>query len=102
LVKRNKKSDYDQSTLLHIVQTNIKQYIKYRSELRYAIQLGLCFYGGSIAIWCIENMFCKYVEPLQLHAVWHLFSSIGIYYLNTIMKIHVIIDNLAYNEKLKK
>jgi len=82
--------------LLDIVQTNIKQYIKYRSELKNTIQLGLCFYGISIGIWCVENMFCKYVQPFQLHAVWHLLSSIGIYYLNTIMKIHIIIDEFTY------
>ena len=88
--------NYTQSGLLDIVQTNIKQYIKYRSELKNTIQLGLCFYGISIGIWCVENMFCKYVQPFQLHAVWHLLSSIGIYYLNTIMKIHIIIDEFTY------
>jgi hypothetical protein len=93
---RNEQNIYNESTLLHNVQDNIKQYIKYRAELKYTIKLGLCFYGGSIAIWCIENMFCKYVQSLQLHAFWHLFSSIGIYYLNTIMKIHVIIDNFTF------
>jgi hypothetical protein len=100
LVNKNKGPIYDQSTLLHIVQTNIKQYIKYRAELKYTIRLGLKFYGVSITVWCIENMFCKYVEPLKLHAFWHLFSSIGIYYLNTIMKIHVIIDNFTRCNKI--
>ena len=87
---------YSQSGLLDIVQTNIKQYIKYRGELKNTIQLGLYFYGISIGIWCVENMFCKYVQPFQLHAVWHLLSSIGIYHLNTIMKIHIIIDEFTY------
>jgi len=93
---KNYSQNYSQSRLLDIVQTNIKQYIKYRSELKNTIQLGLCFYGISIGIWCVENMFCKYVQPFQLHAVWHLLSSIGIYYLNTIMKIHIIIDEFTY------
>lgn len=101
-LKKDSKNIYDslnETALLHIVQKNIKQYIKYRSELKNTIRLGLYFYGISMGIWCIENMFCKYVQPLQLHAIWHLLSSIGVYYLNTIMKIHITIDEFTYRNE---
>jgi hypothetical protein len=87
-----------ESALLHIVQTKIKSYLNLRSEMKTRISLGLLFYGTSVAIWCIENMFCKYIEPIQLHAIWHILSSVGIYQLNNILKIHVDINNLAFSK----
>lgn len=84
-----------ESALLHIVQNDIKTYIQLRRLLTKTIKVGLYVYSCSISIWCIENMFCKYIQPLQLHAFWHILSSVGIYYLNTIMKIHNMIDRFA-------
>jgi hypothetical protein len=84
------------SALLHIVQTKIKSYLHLRNDMKNRISLGLFFYGASVSIWCLENMFCEYIQPIQLHAIWHVLSSIGIYQLNSIFKLHVDINTLAF------
>jgi hypothetical protein len=89
LKNRNKKSN-----LLKYVQSDIGEYIVIRKKMSQSIKSGLFYYGISIGIWCVENIFCEYIQHLQLHAVWHLLSSIGIYHLNHIIVYHVMIDNM--------
>lgn len=89
LKNRNKKSN-----LLKYVQSDIREYIAIRKKMSQSIKSGLFYYGISIGIWCVENIFCEYIQHLQLHAFWHLLSSIGIYHLNHIIVYHVMIDNM--------
>ncbi len=37
-------------------------------------------------------MYCSDIQFLQLHAWWHISTSIGMYYLNNIMKIIIELD----------
>jgi dihydroceramidase len=78
--------------MLNIVQVKIKKYIELRRQLRNQIRKGLVFYILSISLWILENQFCDYTRVYQLHALWHVFSSIGIYFLNNIVKIMIDID----------
>jgi hypothetical protein len=49
-------------------------------------KIGLALLISSSLIWSIENNFCKYYpDYIQLHAVWHILTSIGMYYINMIM-----------------
>lgn len=82
--------------LMNIMQSNIKKYITLRAHLKRYTRIGILMYSSSILIWCVENMFCNYVEPFQLHAIWHVFSSIGVYYLNKIILLHCIINKCVY------
>jgi hypothetical protein len=86
------------SILLQKCQSLIKIYLSMKMELTNVIQNGIYLYSSSIFLWCIENMFCKYVESLQLHAIWHVLSSIGIYHLNIIMKKHIEIENFSSDD----
>jgi hypothetical protein len=52
--------------------------------------IGVCIFVSSIAIWQIENTFCELYKPyynIQLHALWHVLTSIGMFYLNRIVSI---------------
>ena len=77
---------------LNIVQYKIKKYIDLRKKLKKCIKIGLFFYILSISLWVLEHNFCNYTRTFQLHALWHIFSSIGIYYLNNIIKYNIEIN----------
>ena len=91
--KNNELSD---SVLMNIVQTKIKKYLGLRKRLNFVTNVGIYMYGLSLVIWCLENMFCKYLEPLQLHAIWHVLSSISVYHINLLLQSHVSIENFLY------
>lgn len=85
---------YKNHTILNAIQIDIKKYVTLRKELSKSIKIGLFFYITSLLMWVIENNFCDYVESLQLHAIWHVLSSIGLYQLNNIIKTHITINNI--------
>jgi hypothetical protein len=80
-------------------QELIKTYIVYKKAMTHHIMLGSISYSVSITLWVIENLYCKYVEQIQLHAWWHILSSCGIYHLNMIVKYHILINRIG--EKIK-
>lgn len=88
---------YRDSLLLNAIQSDIRTYVVLRKTLSRNIQIGILCYASSLLMWCIENRFCTYVEPFQLHAVWHVLSSIGVYYLLKILKNHIMIDTVIYS-----
>jgi dihydroceramidase len=78
-------------------QKNLKKYIDLRTKLKNLIRQSLYFYSSSLVLWSVENLFCEYVSQyVQLHAIWHLLSSIGIYHLNMIIIYYIEIDKLIY------
>lgn len=68
------------------IQCNIKEYINIKSQLNITIKYSLIIYTISVSLWCLENLYCENLKKFQLHAIWHVLSSIGIYNLNNIMK----------------
>lgn len=94
----NKKTDSGNLKYSHLtnVQNNILEYIKIRKHISNLINSALFYYGISVSLWVIENLFCDYIYYLQLHSFWHILSSIGIYKLNQIVLNYTLIDNLLY------
>lgn len=86
------------SILLQNSQKLLKIYLTMKTDLKNIIQNSIYLYSSSLFLWGIENMFCKYVQSLQLHAIWHVLSSIGIYHLNMIMKKHIEIENFSLDK----
>ena len=70
----------------------INNYLKNRTKLTNCVYKGLLCYATSVSIWCLENLFCSGLHNYQLHAVWHIISSIGIYQLNNILRLLYDID----------
>uniref|UniRef100_A0A6C0H6K7 Uncharacterized protein n=1 Tax=viral metagenome TaxID=1070528 RepID=A0A6C0H6K7_9ZZZZ len=87
------------SQRLKLVQKELHEYIEYKKALRMYTKKGICLYAFSISLWVIENLFCDWVRPLQLHAWWHILSSMGIYNLNKLLEQHVRISELCYCKK---
>ena len=83
------------SQRLKRVQQDLQEYIKYKKDLGMYTKNGVYFYTFSIGLWVIENLFCEWVRPLQLHAWWHILSSMGIYNLNKMLEQHVHISELC-------
>ncbi len=86
---------------LKALQSDLKGYIKWKKTMKKHTRLGLMFYAVSICTWVVENMLCNndavgsYIKSLNLHAIWHVLSSIGIYHLSSLVLTHVKIDELV-------
>lgn len=60
-----------------------------------AFELGSLFYGLAIGCWLLDMLFCEYMNPVysssvlplnpQLHAWWHVFISVGLYYMSLLL-----------------
>ena len=92
----NKDTDNSKYSHLINVQSDILKYIKIRKHISSLINSALTYYGISVSLWTIENLFCNYTHYLQLHSFWHILSSIGIYKLNQIILNYTLIDQLLY------
>jgi hypothetical protein len=69
-------------------------FVKLRQKLSRHIRIGLTMYACSMVAWGLENAFCHQLQFLQLHAWWHVLSSVGIYHLNKIMEYHGDINKI--------
>lgn len=58
-----------------------------KKQINYKVNIGLFCFVSSICSWLLENMFCQFTQMYQLHAWWHVLSSIGIYQLNGILAL---------------
>lgn len=96
-VYNNKSLNDTKHELLLNVQQDILKYIKIKKDISNLIRSALTYYGISVSLWVIENIFCDYIYFLQLHSVWHILSSIGIYKLNKIILNYTLIDRLLYS-----
>lgn len=94
----NKKKDTRNLKYSHLtsVQNDILEYIKIKKHISILTNSALFYYGISVSLWVIENLFCNYTHYLQLHSFWHILSSIGVYKLNQIILNYTLIDNLLY------
>jgi dihydroceramidase len=60
---------------------------------------GIIIFLSSLIIWFLDKYFCNYVHHLYLHAVWHILTSIGMFYTNCLIKEIIYCDmqvNLIY------
>lgn len=89
------KTSSGQRVLLKRVQQDLHEYIGYKKVMRLYTKRGVCFYTISVSLWVIDNLFCDWVRPLQLHAWWHILSSMGIYNLNKLLEYHVHVSELC-------
>jgi dihydroceramidase len=71
-----------------------KPYFTLKYKLKNFNKIGIYIFVFSLIIWNIENMYCSNVQFLQLHAWWHIFTSIGMYYFNNIMKTLINLDKI--------
>lgn len=96
LIERpNTKTDKKNKTLsIRNIQNDLHLYIQTKKQLTNHMYKGIALYSLSISTWVLENLFCEQVRFLQLHAWWHLLSSIGIFYLNKMMECYIKINEL--------
>lgn len=69
-------------------------YKNYKDDMKKSLNFGKIIYILSMTFWVLEKFFCDQVEWIQLHAWWHVFSSIGIFYLNKAIRCKILIDSL--------
>lgn len=69
-----------------------KIYSQHKTLLKMYSRRGMFILIFSLLIWNIDNHFCEHVGYFQLHAIWHITTSIGVYYSNEIIKTYILID----------
>lgn len=67
-----------------------KIYLKLKSKMKHHNYRGLFILFFSLLIWNIDNHYCQH--NIQLHAIWHITTSIGMYDCNEIMKIYMLLN----------
>lgn len=80
------------TTCKRLLSSDISNF-KLKSNILFYIKISLTTSLLSITLWLIENNFCNNVNHLQLHAFWHLLTSISMYYLNNIIKTFILLNN---------
>jgi len=91
--KTSYKTSYKHTIDKHNSINTFKTYVEHKAVLRaYSIKgFGLLIF--SLLIWNIDNHFCHKIEFLKLHALWHIITSIGMYYCNEIMRMYIILNS---------
>lgn len=74
---------------------SFKKYSKIRTQLKQYNKKGLFLLFTSFLIWNIDNFYCQH--EIELHAIWHITTSIGMYYCNEIMKSYLILERQFYS-----
>ncbi len=87
----DKCQSQSQSKLLKSIES-FKIYSKHKALLKRYNKRGICVLLFSLLIWNIDNHFCESAGYFQLHAIWHITTSIGMYYSNEIIKTYILID----------
>lgn len=60
-----------------------------RCNLKYYHYTGIFLLLTSLIIWNIDNHYCQHY--IELHAIWHVMTSIGMYYCNEIIKSYILL-----------
>ena len=50
-----------------------------------------------LTIWIIDSLFCKCVQHLYLHSIWHIVTSVLVYLFNNLLKIYIKEYNFTKN-----
>ena len=52
------------------------------------------WFGLGAVLWVIDLFLCKYIEPIPLHAMWHVCSTLGVYKLVDMLNLN---KNILYD-----
>ena len=70
---------------IHYKETNYFVKVKVQDYL-----LVIGFIGVMcLTIWIIDSLFCRYVQHLYLHSMWHIVTSVLVYLFNNLLKIYI-------------
>lgn len=80
---------------LQIEKQKIIDYMETKKLLKKYNRIGKLILLFSLMIWNIDNHYCEYIKfytgILELHAIWHITTSIGMYYCDQIMQLYITI-----------
>ena len=88
IIKRNTQDVFLKEPELLLLYNNFNDNIKTYSYK------GILIYTLSVTIWCLDKFMCNHVHDFYLHAMWHILSSLGSYYINNIIKYHLLLYSL--------
>jgi len=93
--RRTTKRTYNLDGNNHVIDTTnsfneFKTYSKVKKHIRYHNYQGLFLLFFSLLIWNIDNHFCQH--DIELHAIWHITTSIGMYSCNEIIRSFIILN----------
>lgn len=70
--------------------SEFKKYAKLRRYMKYHNYQGIFMLFLSLLIWNLDNHYCQHY--IELHAIWHITTSIGMYNCNEIMKSYILLS----------
>ena len=101
-----KKDNFEEAFLYNYIKKrsllNLKNKIctikKLKKKLQSYQHIGIYILLSSITVWYIDKNYCTYVNYIGVngHAVWHILTSIGLYYFNHIILIYYKLQYLFF------
>ena len=96
---------YKVSVKLSILKRNIQYINILNDDLKMYKKIFYICGLSSIIVWKCDNLFCEYIKINNLyfngHAIWHILTSILLYYINMIILTHLRIsywyNNIKFN-----
>jgi hypothetical protein len=67
-----------------------RKYAKLKTHIRYHSYQGIYLLIFSLLIWNIDNHYCQHY--IELHAIWHITTSLGMYSCNEIIRSYIILN----------
>ena len=90
-------SYYKVSVKLSVLKSNIKYINMLNKNLKYYKKIFYICGLSSIIVWKFDNIFCEYINMNNIyfngHAIWHILTSILLYYVNMIILMHFRISD---------
>jgi hypothetical protein len=69
---------------LKIVKKNIRIISELYNNIKNYKKIGFILTASSVIVWFLDKNYCEYIN-IHGHAIWHVLTSIGLFYLNKIM-----------------
>lgn len=67
-----------------------KKYVAIKNHITYHSYQGIYILIFSLFIWNIDNFYCQHY--IELHAIWHITTSIGMYSYNELIRSYIILN----------
>jgi hypothetical protein len=67
-----------------------RKYAKLKTHIKYHSYQGIYLLIFSLLVWNIDNHYCQHY--IELHAIWHITTSLGMYSCNEIIRSYIILN----------
>jgi len=97
--KRSSRNTFYNNNVIDTTKSidEFKKYIKIKTYIKYHSYQGIYLLMFSLVVWNIDNHYCQHY--IELHAIWHITTSLGMYSCNEIIRSYIILNNWFKSNK---